>query len=117
MKGKVLVGVSVLLLIGLGMLAYMAAPYLATPRSSVVNATGSPVQVTAYWRNESKPLGYISPNQVVTFTVNAEGAISFRAKYGDGKEVASDGMYFTSATSIEARITESALELRYEPRT
>jgi hypothetical protein len=116
-KRKVLLGISASLLVGLGALAYLAAPYLATPRFSVLNATRNPVQVTAYWRNESKLLGTIAPNQEVEFTVNAEAAISFKAKYENGKEVASEGMYFTSGTSIEAKITGTAIELRYEPRT
>ena len=115
-KRKALLGISALLLVGLGALAYLAAPHFATPRFSVLNATRSAVQVTAYWKNESKRLGTIGPSQEVEFTVDDEAGISFEAKYKNGKEVASDEMYFTSGTSIEAKITETAVELRYEPR-
>jgi hypothetical protein len=49
----------------------------------------------AYWRNESKNLGTIAPGQKVQFKVNAEAAISFKAKFLTGRELASSEMYFT----------------------
>ena len=117
MNRKVLLGVAVFFLIGLAILAYVAAPYVATPKFSVVNISDKPVQVIAYWRNESKNLGTIAPSQKVEFKVNAEAAMSFKAKFASGKELTSDDIYFTSGLSIEANITESGIELRYAPST
>ena len=88
-----------------------------TPKFSVVNGSDKPVQVVAYWRNESKGLGTLSPSQKVEFVVNAEAAMSFKAKFANGKELASDEIYFTSGTSVEANISESAIKLEYVPST
>ncbi|MCG3111687.1 MAG: hypothetical protein MCM46_07655 [Candidatus Manganitrophus sp. SB1] len=115
MKKKALIGAVGMVLVGLGVLAYLAAPYVATPVFSAINSSREPVQVMAYWRNESKNLGTVAPGQ--KFKVNAEAAISFKAKFLNGRELASSEMYFTSGTSIEADITESGIELRYASRT
>jgi hypothetical protein len=114
---RVLFGVASFFLVGLAILAYLAAPYVAPPKFIVANTSDKPVLVIAYWRSESKNLGTIAPSQKVKFRVNAEAAMSFKAKFANGKELTSDGIYFTSGISIEANITESDIKLRYAPST
>ncbi len=114
---KVLFGIAGIFLLGLAFLVYWGTPFFATPKFSVVNGSDKPVQVVAYWRNESKGLGTLSPSQKVEFVVNAEAAMSFKAKFANGKELASDEIYFTSGTSVEANISESAIKLEYVPST
>lgn len=114
---KALFGIAVVVIVCVGALVYIAAPYLTTPTFSVSNSSASPVSVIAFWRDKSKDLGLIAPGEVIEFEVNDEAAIKFKAKYSSGKEVISEEMYFSSGLSIDATVTETGIELNYEPST
>jgi hypothetical protein len=114
---KVLVGFAASLLLGVAFLAYLAAPYFATPKFTVLNGSDKPVQVVACWREETKNLGTIAPGQKVEFVVSAEAAMSFKARFANGKELASEEIYFTSGTAVAADISESDIKLQYVSST
>ena len=114
---KVLLGIAVIALIIIGILAYIAAPYLRTPVFTVNNSSGEPVEVIAFWREDNKNLGMVYPEKQIIFKLNDEAAIKFKAKYASGKEIISEEIYFTSDTSIQAEVTKTSIKLSYEPRT
>jgi len=114
---KVLLGLAALFPVGIASFASIVAPYMAPPTFNVNNSSGEPVQVTAYWREKNRNLGEIAPGQKVEFEVNDEAAISFKARYPNGKELRSREIYFTTGITIQAEVTELGIEVNYDPST
>lgn len=85
--------------------------YWATPTIVIQNHSGVTVQVTALWGNNRKKLPAISPGAKHTFKVAGESAIKFVATYPDGTQLSSLPMYFTTATTVTAIVTDNMVEI------
>lgn len=102
-------------IIGAGALAYLAAPYVTTPRFVVKNESGVSVEVTAHWRERSKKLGRLPAGSEQAFEVDDEAAMKFRVVYPSGQVVTSEpAVYFTSGTKTIAVVGESSINVRTE---
>ncbi|WP_313055426.1 hypothetical protein [Pseudomonas lopnurensis] len=88
--------------------------YWATPTMVVQNDSELTVQVTAHWGDSRKMLQPIKPGDKRTFKVRGESAIEFVATYPDGTQVTSRPMYFTTATTVTAVVTDSGVEATAE---
>ena len=109
---KLSIGIAAIFIIGIATLAYIVAPYVATPKFIVKNETSSSVQVSAYWREESRDLGQLSAGSVLEFEVNDEAAMEFKATFPNDKVLSSSpAVYFTSGTLTKAIIAESTIEV------
>ena len=112
---KILIGITVVVIVGVGALAYLAAPFVATPRFIVKNESNVSVRVTAHWREETRTLGQLSPGDELEFEVNDEAAMEFQAVSTSGLALSSKpAVYFTSGTVTSAIITESSIEISTE---
>lgn len=103
-----------LLLIGLciSFSVYFLLP--SATKFTVVNESGEPLAVTAFWLNEHKSLGRISVGDQITFEVNKEASIRFDATFEDGSVLSSEDAYFTSgAGQIEARVNKRSISINY----
>ncbi len=95
-----------------GALAFLAAPYVATPVFTVTNGSNVSVEVSAHWREETKILGKLDPGSELEFEVNDEAAMEFKATKPDGSVLTSaPPVYFTSGTSTTAVVKESSIEV------
>jgi len=104
-----------ILFIGAGSVAYFAASYVATPKFIVKNESDVNVEVTAYWKQQSKNLGSILAGGEQMFELNDEAAMEFRVAYPDGQVITSSpAIYFTSGTTVIAVVTESAIKVNAE---
>ena len=104
-----------ILFIGAGSVAYFAASYVATPKFIVKNESDVNVEVTAYWKQQSKNLGSILAGGEQMFELNDEAAMEFRVAYPDGQVITnSPAIYFTSGTTVIAVVTESAIKVNAE---
>lgn len=112
---KLLLDIVALMVIGVGTFAYVAATYVGTPKFTVKNQSGVSVEVTAYWREQSRNLGTLSPGEERVFEVNDEAAMQFQAVYPGGQVITSSpAVYFTSGTTVLAVVTESSIEVSAE---
>lgn|GEM_PF-2212203 len=110
---KILIGIIILLAFAVGTLAFLAAPYVATPVFTVTNDSNVSVEVSANWREETKYLGKLNPGAELKFEVNDEAAMEFKATKPDGSVLTSvPPVYFTSGTSTAAVVKESSIEVR-----
>ena len=99
-------------LLGLGVI--MVAPFFKDPRFEVVNQSQHVVHVSAYWRDQKRELGPITPSSIYEFSVNDEAAMKFSCRFPDGRVIDSEEVYFTGGTGVIATITEKGIELKYE---
>ena len=84
------------------------------PGFLVINETEADVEVTAHWRDRSQELGVIGGGGQHRFRVNDEAAMRFVGRYPDGREVASEEIYFSGGTAVEAVIGDDSISVRYE---
>ncbi len=109
---KILIVLSVLVTLSVGILAFIAASYVATPVFTVTNDSNVSVIVTAHWREQIKSLGMLKPGAKLKFEVNDEAAMEFKATKPDGTVLTSlPPVYFTSGTSTAVSVTESCIEV------
>lgn len=94
-------------------LGYYGFYYLTEPRFTVINSSSEQVLVRAYWREEEKVLGQLSPGKSITFTVNDEAAMSFTAEFPSGNKLESTGIYFTTSTKVVAEISAKEIKVQY----
>ena len=85
--------------------------YWATPTIVIQNHSGVTVRVTALWGTSRKELPAISPGAKRTFKVAGESAIEFVATYPDGTQLSSLPMYFTTATTVTAIVTDNMVKV------
>ncbi len=95
----------------------MIAPLFEEPRFEVINRSEHVVHVSAYWRNEKKDLGIIQPSSSLEFSLSDEAAMTFSARYPDGRAIDSEEIYFTGGTRIIATITETSFNVKYDHET
>ncbi len=105
---------SIVLVVSVGFLAYMVAPFLKDPQFEVVNQSQQVVHVIAHWRNKNRELGAIQPSTTYVFRINDEAAMKFMGRFPDGREINSDEIYFTGGTGVVATITEKGIQVRYD---
>lgn len=96
------------------LLALQVIPLLRGPAFLVTNGTGADVAVTAQWRNRSRPLGDLAAGEQIRFRLNDEAAMHFVARYPDGRELASEEIYFTGGSRVEAEVREHRILVRYD---
>lgn len=112
---KLVLGTFTALIIGAGALAYLAAPYVATPEFVVKNESGVSIEVTAQWRERSKKLGSLPAGSEQVFEVNDEAAMKFRVVYPSGRVITSEpAIYFTSGTKVIAVVGKSSIDVSTE---
>lgn len=88
--------------------------YWATPTVVIQNHSWVTVHVEAYWGTDRKQFPAITPEAKRTFKVTGESAMEFVATYPDGRHVTSLPMYFTTATTVTAVVTDSGVEVTAE---
>ncbi|MDX9688805.1 hypothetical protein [Halopseudomonas formosensis] len=109
---KLLLSIAAFLILGIGALVYLVAPYVATPKFIVKNEASVPVKVTAHWRDKIKELGELSPGTMIEFEVTDEAAMEFKAIYPNGRVASSfPAVYFTSGVVTNAVVTDSSIEV------
>lgn len=109
---KILIVIALLAALAAGTLAFLTAPYVATPVFTVTNDSSVSVEVTAHWREEAKSLGILKPGDKLKFEVNDEAAMEFKATKPDGKVLTSaPPVYFTTGTSATAVVKESSIDV------
>lgn len=112
MINKLLLAIAALFIFGIGLLAYLVVPLVATPTFVIKNEAGETVEVTAQWRNKVKQLGNIQPGSELVFEIKDEAAMEFRAVFPNGRVVHSGpAVYFTSGTVTEATVTAASIEV------
>ena len=92
----------------------VVAPSFFDPQFVIRNQTEEPVSVVAAWREQERAFPNISPGSTVEFSVEDEAGISFRVRYPDGREVASEPVYFTLGTTVIATIKADDIDVRYD---
>ena len=109
---KVLLAITILFMLGIGMLFYLVAPLVATPKFFVINKSDVTVSVTAHWREKVKDFGKVPAGSKIEFEVKDEAAMVFHVTFPNGMVVSSSpAIYFTSGTVTDAVITESTVEV------
>jgi hypothetical protein len=98
-------------------LVILAAPSFFDPEIEVVNSTSEVVSVVAKWRSTEKNIGKLESKSTYRFSVDDEAAIMFKVRYGNGKEVETEPLYFTSGINVIAEITSDGIEVRYNHET
>ncbi|SHM01374.1 hypothetical protein [Phytopseudomonas punonensis] len=93
---------------------FVAIAYWAVPTAQVRNESAEAVQVVAQWRDQSRDLGSIRPEQTVAFKVPGEGGIRFHVTYANGRQVTSREMYYTLTTTVLAVVSEQAVSVDSE---
>jgi len=92
----------------------VVAPSFFDPQFEIRNESDEPVSVVAKWRDKEKAFPDIEPASAVAFSVEDEAGMAFRVRYPDGREIASEPVYFTRGTTVIATITEDDIEVRYD---
>ncbi|MGA6099124.1 hypothetical protein ACPESN_14805 [Stutzerimonas marianensis] len=92
----------------------LAITYWATPTMVVRNDSQLTVQVTAHWGDRLKILQPLKPGARRSFKVRGESAITFVVTYPDGTQITSQAMYFTTATTVTAVVSDSGVEATTE---
>jgi hypothetical protein len=108
---QVLAGVAVVLFAAL---LTLAIPSLSDAGFELVNRSSDTVSVVAAWRDQEKDLGTIHPGGSFRFSVSDEAAMTFRVRYGDGREAGSEPIYFTSGVKVMASISDDSVNVRYD---
>ena len=80
----------------------------------IINETGEAVFVVAFWADQRADIGSVAPGATRSFSVGAEAAMKFRVRYPDGREVATEEIYFTGGTRVLVRISGHGVTLRYD---
>lgn len=112
MINKLLLAITALFIIGVGILIYLAAPFVATPKFIVKNESSATVKVTAHWRGKAKVLAGLSSDSQLEFKVNDEAAMEFKAAFPNGLVLSSaPAVYFASGTVTNAVVTDSSIEV------
>lgn len=93
---------------------FLGALYWATPTVVIHNHSGVEVQVEARWDAQRKQLPALSPGAKRRFKVAGESAMGFVVNYPDGRQISSTPVYFTTATTVTAVVTDSGVEVRSE---
>ena len=93
--------------------AFVVAIWLYDSSTSVKieNLSDTSVFVTAKWKDKAKVVGELAPTKTATFTVSSEAAMSFVVRYPSGKEITTEGYYFTSGTNLNLEIFNQAVEV------
>ena len=103
---------------GLLYLAVMAVlvvgPSFFDPQFDIRNRSGETVSVVAVWRDKKREFVDIAPSGRVEFSVSDEAGMSFRVRYPDGREIASEPVYFTLGTTVIATINADDIDVRYD---
>ena len=97
-----------------GILAIVVAPYFLEPKFVVANESSNDVYVSAHWRDKERDIGIIQSGSKYTFSVSDEAAMRFVVRYDDGSVVESDEIYFTSGSVVYAKITDTAVKIDYD---
>lgn len=84
-----------------------AITYWATPTVVIQNHSPDAVRVAAQWGTSRKQLPGIAPGATRTFKIAGESAVAFVVTYPDGSQITSLPMYFTTATTVTAVITDN----------
>jgi hypothetical protein len=87
------------------------------PRFNIVNDSAQNVTVTAIWRNQSRDLGIIESGSTISLTVRGEASMVFNVRYADGRELASEPVYFTSGATIDVSISEDSIDVQHNVDT
>ena len=98
-------------------LLILAAPSFFDPEIEVVNSTSEAVSVVAKWRSTEKNIDKIESKSSYRFSVDDEAAIMFKVRYGGGKEIETEPLYFTSGIKVIAEITRDGVKVRYNHET
>jgi len=69
---------------------FVVLPIVSTPSFKVHNASYQPVEVIAYWRDQSRALGLLKPGKIIRFRLNDEAAMKFMVRFSNGTEKTSD---------------------------
>lgn len=77
----------------------------------IENLSDTSVFVTAKWKDKAKVVGDLASTETATFTVSSEAAMSFVVRYPSGKEITTEGYYFTSGTHLNVEIFNQAVEV------
>jgi hypothetical protein len=83
----------------------------ATPTVVVRNQSGVTVQVVAQWNTHRKQLPAIAPRATCRFKAAGESSMVFVVTYPDGQQLTSLPMYFTTATTVTAVVTENTVDV------
>ena len=95
-------------------LAVLVAPSFFDPQFEIRNQSGETVSVVAAWRDNERVFADIAPSSRVEFSVEDEAGMAFRVRYPDGREIASEPVYFTRGTTVIATIAEEGVQVRYD---
>lgn len=106
---RIAIPLVILLLICTALVGGLA--YWATPTIVIQNHSGDTVRVTAQWGTSRKELPAVSPGAKRTFKVAGESAIEFVVTYPDSTQLRSLPMYFTTATTVTAVVTDRVVEV------
>lgn len=88
--------------------------YPSSTKFLIYNDSSECVTVTAYWLDEQKELGIIASNNKTEFSVDAEASMKIKAAFVGGRQLKSEGIYFTSNIGdIEARINMNEVRVNY----
>ncbi len=96
------------------LLSILAVPSFFVPSFLLKNMTSERVNVTVYWREESKHIGYMKPGESKEFVIDDEAAVVFKAQSADGRRLESEPLYFTRGIRVNVRITENEIKVEYD---
>ena len=94
-------------------LLFLAAPWFFPAEFEIVNNSRGPVSVVAAWRSNEKRIGSIEPLSSHQFSVDDEAAMTFTVLYADGRQFATEPVYFTSGMEVIATISNDGVDVRY----
>ncbi len=97
----------------IGVTAALVAHSLRGPQFEIINESTEIVFVIASWGNQKKDIGAIQPSAIHLFSIDAEAAMKFIARYPNGREIESKYIYFTSGTTVVATISQRDIEVKY----
>jgi len=87
------------------------------PRFNISNESTQAVAVAASWRDQTRDLGPIEPGSTISLTVRDEASMIFNVRYADGREIASEPVYFTNGVTIDVSIVDGRIDVQHNFET
>lgn len=106
--------VTLLIVLALNAALLLSVAYWAKPKVIVQNHSAVTVQVEARWGPHRKQLPAIAPGAKRRFKVAGESSMVFVVTYPDGRQLHSLPVYFTTAMTVTAVVTDSTLGVTAE---
>jgi hypothetical protein len=100
----------------LGFLLIIALPAFQDPKFRVTNLGERPVKVSVSGSFGKKVIENLKPAENWEFSLEAEGATIFTARFDDGHEIKSQELYFSEGVDMNVNITRNDFEVNYDSK-